>query len=163
MANCLWCAGPNPLQFIELMRTHRQGKHRNGCTGANQLFAVHKMAVYTLTGICIHTYSVAHEHEHTEADVVVWINNAVLSQGDMWAMAGSRWPRGALLPVSCAIQLRLTQTQTHIHMSTNTTTISAGISRCNLPQHWPLTNIMPLLAFLWNAEYTPYQKMTRVW
>ncbi len=47
------------------------GKHRSGCTGANQLFAVHKMAVYTLTRVCIHTDTVAHRRAHTEADVVV--------------------------------------------------------------------------------------------
>lgn len=62
------------------------------------------MAVYTLTHIYIDTYTGAHQCVHTEADVVVWINNAVLSQGDMWAMAESRWPRGAKLPVSRAIQ-----------------------------------------------------------
>ena len=48
-----------------------EGKHRSGCTGANQLFAVHKMAVYTLTHICIHTCTVVHQRVHTKADVVV--------------------------------------------------------------------------------------------
>lgn len=42
---------------LTLYRVHiHTGKHKSGCTNANQFFAVCKMAVYTMTHICIHIY-----------------------------------------------------------------------------------------------------------
>lgn len=53
--------------YVYRVNIHREtGKHRSGCTGANQLFAVHKMAVYTLVHLHTHTHTQWHIGVYTQ-------------------------------------------------------------------------------------------------